>query len=244
MTGDLVDLVGKRRCYLCKSSVVSMSHNRRQIRFYGLRAYYRCGECKSYSLFPKLNQTEIQNLYSTKYINEVNPKVDSIEQVNVNRFSLLFEYLSKESVRTEKGFLDFGCGATAEVVIFAGELGYKAVGVEVEATTRMEAERSSGKLIIFPTDLQNYTHEFDIIFLGDVIEHLNNPLETLNDIVRVLSPNGHVVIQGPLEGAYTLSNFLLSVKSKVLKKHPQIFRHITYLSQHENPFFKHLISVI
>lgn len=210
-------------CYLCNSLSVATSKNRRSIVFHKLHKYYRCNECRSYSLYPKLENHEIEDLYSIKYIDEVNPEFNVKEQVTVNRFLNLQETLEKIESQRSKSFLDYGCGATAEVVILASKLGFKAFGVEVEAGTRQEAQIRSNCQIYSPAEVLVRGAKFDIIFLGDVLEHLSNPLSVLDAVQGLLAPNGLLIIQGPLEGATTISNTLLSVKARLLSKSPSEF---------------------
>ena len=213
----------KRTCYLCNSSSMAVSRNRRSISFHKLHKYYRCGKCKSYSLFPKLENDEIKNLYSIKYIQDVNPEFNMNEQITVSRFLNLQEMLGKVENHKSKRFLDYGCGATAEVIVLASNLGYKAFGVEVEAGTRQEAHLKSNCQIFSPEEALTSGTQFDIIFLGDVLEHLCNPLAVLEQVQTLLSTGGLLIIQGPLEGAITISNTLLSLKARLLSKSPSKF---------------------
>ena len=213
----------KRACYLCNSLSVAVSGNRRSISFHKLHKYYRCSECRSYSLFPKLENHEIEDLYSTKYIEDVNPEFDMNEQVTVSRFLNLQKTLEKVESHKSKSFLDYGCGVTAEVIILASNLGFKAFGVEVEAGTRKEAQLKSNCQIYSPEEVLVSGAQFDIVFLGDVLEHLDNPLSVLDQVSALLSPNGLLIIQGPLEGAITISNTVLSVKARLLSKSPSKF---------------------
>jgi SAM-dependent methyltransferase len=174
-------------------------------------------------LFPKLESHEIEDLYSKKYIGEVNLEFKVNDKVNVSRFSNLKESLEKIENSSSKNFLDYGCGATAEVIILASNLGFKAFGVEVEAGTRREAQLISNCQIFSPEEVRASGVQFDVIFLGDVLEHLSNPLEVLVYVESLLSPTGHLIIQGPLEGATTICNTLLSVKARLLSKYPSKF---------------------
>jgi len=210
-------------CYLCNSLSVAISKNRRPIFFRKLHKYYRCDECKSYSLFPKLENQEIQDLYSTKYIDDVNPDFKMNEQVTLSRFINLQRTLEQIGGPTNKRFLDYGCGVTAEVIILASNLGLKAFGVEVEAGTREEAQLKSDCQIYSPEEVLASGAQFDIVFLGDVLEHLSNPSSVLGEVKALLAPNGLLIIQGPLEGAITISNTLLSVKARLLSKSPSKF---------------------
>jgi SAM-dependent methyltransferase len=174
-------------------------------------------------LLPKLEEEEIQDLYSRKYMEDVNPDFGLNEQVTLSRFSNLLSELKRVENPTDQSFLDYGCGATAEVVTLASTLGFRAFGVEVEEGTRQEAERKSSCKIFSPETVMASGIYFDIIFLGDVLEHLCDPLVVLKQMETLLAPDGHFILQGPLEGAGTISNILLSVKAQLLSKSPSKF---------------------
>ncbi len=87
-------------------------------------------------MFPKLEDQEIQEIYSTKYIDDVNLDFKMNEQVTLSRFINLQGILEQIGDPTSMRFLDYGCGGTAEVIILASNLRLKAFGVEVEAGTR------------------------------------------------------------------------------------------------------------
>lgn len=210
-------------CYLCDSLSIEMSKNRRAIKFKRIHKYFRCADCGSYSLFPKLRVDEINNLYSTKYIENVNPESYNREQITENRFLKLQEILEQIDDKEAKRFLDYGCGSSAEAVTLASKLKYQSFGVEVEEGTRQKAKMESGCKIYSPEEVLAAGGQFNIIFLGDVLEHLNTPLTTLNQLSALLAPEGLLIIQGPLDGALTVSNLLLSVKAKVLFDSPSVF---------------------
>jgi 2-polyprenyl-3-methyl-5-hydroxy-6-metoxy-1,4-benzoquinol methylase len=223
MTVQPSEIFAEKACYLCNSSSIAMSNNRRSVTFHKTHKYYRCNECKSYSLFPKLENHELEELYSIKYIGDVNPEFNVNEEVAGSRFSHLRESLEKIENSKSKSFLDYGCGGTAEAIILAANLGFKAFGVEVEAGTRREAQLISDCQVFSPEEVLASGLQFDFIFLGDVLEHLCEPLEVLVQVQTLLSPTGLLIIQGPLEGAATISNALLSVKARFLSKYPSTF---------------------
>jgi len=210
-------------CYLCGSLSIVMSKNRRAIKFKRIHKFFKCADCNSYSLFPKLNVDEMNDLYSTKYIENVSPGSNNQEQISENRFLKLQKVLEQMDDKEAKWFLDYGCGSGAEAVTFASKLKYQSFGVEVEESTRQKAKMESGCKIYSPEEVLVAGHRYDIIFLGDVLEHLNDPLATLNQLSALLAPEGLLIIQGPLDGALTVSNLLLSVKANALSKSPSMF---------------------
>ena len=201
-------------CYFC-GSPAKKTKRRRTLFFTELRMYYLCQECGTFSLYPKLKDSDFEKLYSSSYIENVS----SGEQIDeeFDRFSSLKDFLRKIHDPRGKNFLDYGCGANGELLTFAISLGLASVGVEVEASTREMATLKSSAPVISPEEFSQSDLKFDVIFLGDVLEHVNNPSKILREIYLHLKPNGFLFIQGPLESASTLTNRLVELKSILLQ---------------------------
>jgi SAM-dependent methyltransferase len=223
MKGGWEKIVGDSiSCFLCASGSVKIARGRRPIHFNSKRFFYRCRECKGYSLWPKLEDSEIEKLYSPSYIGDVKSEVESKTESDEIRFDNLRVFLGKFDNPQLLTFLDYGCGANAENVIFARGIGFSSFGIEVAAETRKEASLISGCEIFCPEDLRRIEHKFDVVFLGDVIEHVSNPIEVLTSISQVTKPNGFIVIQGPLEGTLSVSNILVLFKGFMLRGRPSL----------------------
>ena len=210
-------------CFLCGSTRVKCTRERRPVDFHINRYFYKCSECKGYSLWPKLEDWEIEKLYSMNYIGDVAPASSLDFESDKARFAKLEFYLTSVSAHDEKRYLDFGCGASADTVILAKALGFTAFGAEVAEDTRKQAALISGCKVYSPEEIATGQHRFDIVFMGDVLEHVMDPILLLQSAQKSLKPGGVLVIQGPLEGALTLSNFFVSLKAQIFFKRPSTF---------------------
>ena len=210
-------------CFLCGSSRVKRTRERRPVDFHVNRYFYKCTECNGYSLWPKLEDWEIEKLYSTNYIGDVSPASSLDFESDKARFAKLEFYLNSVSTHDKKRYLDFGCGASADTVILAKALGFTAFGAEVAEDTRKQAALISGCEVYSPEEIATGQHRFDIVFMGDVLEHVMDPILLLQSAQRSLKPGGVLVIQGPLEGAITISNFFVSLKARVFFNRPSTF---------------------
>jgi len=94
--------------------------------------------------------------------------------------------------------LDVGCAA-GWLVEHAARRGWQAQGVEPsEAAAR--AARARG-LEVFQGELAAArlpAASFDLIYLGDVLEHVPDCQATLAEVARLLAPQGHVYLRGPI----------------------------------------------
>ncbi len=95
-------------------------------------------------------------------------------------------------------FVDYGCGAGI-LLKEAVRLGWRAIGVELDARVAEAAQRRSGvKVVTCPEELPAGM-QADVLHLGDVIEHLTDINHQLRGILRLIRPGGLLLAQGPLE---------------------------------------------
>ncbi len=96
--------------------------------------------------------------------------------------------------------LEVGCstGYVTEHLVAAGNT---VVGVEIDPEAALLAERFAERVHVADLDLvpvSSVEHErFDVIVLGDVLEHLRDPDAALRDLLTLLDPDGRVVISIP-----------------------------------------------
>ncbi len=137
--------------------------------------------------------------------------------------------------------LDIGAG----VGLFSHllqEAGATACGIEPQLVFRQFARDKFGltlraETIDAPFWQETFAEHFDLVSLWDTLEHLNFPVETLQDAVRALKPGGLLLLDTPSrdsffykisEWSYRLSNganplFLNSLYSPRPFRHKQIF---------------------
>ena len=106
--------------------------------------------------------------------------------------------------------LDAGCGAGYGSRILADAGAREVLGVDIAeavleairptmpATVRLEA----GDL----RKLEYAENAFDLVVCFEVIEHFEDPLVVLDELVRVLAPNGILLISSPNRGVYPPGN--------------------------------------
>lgn len=120
---------------------------------------------------------------------------------NYPRNQLLKRWLQRE-MHNRGRLLDVACGDGSTCEYFANA-GYDVTGFDISATgIERAAERGKGVFCRgnveerFPFRDQS----FDVVFWGDNVEHLLQPMITLGEIHRVLKPNGKLLISCPNMG--------------------------------------------
>jgi SAM-dependent methyltransferase len=96
--------------------------------------------------------------------------------------------------------LDYGCGVGYFLQAVKAE-GFVPFGVEFDAPAAAAAAVHGGCLVVTVADLDRaYAGQlFDVIHLGDVLEHLPDPAATLTGLLTRLKPGGLLFVEGPLE---------------------------------------------
>jgi SAM-dependent methyltransferase len=103
-----------------------------------------------------------------------------------------------ERLRPPGRLLEVGC-ASGLLLKHAIERGWEAQGVELSAEA-VERARALG-LVVFRGDLPAAGLKsgcFDLVYMGDVLEHVPDCRAVLAEVARVLVPGGHLYLRGPI----------------------------------------------
>lgn len=96
--------------------------------------------------------------------------------------------------------LEVGCsvGHVTEHLVAAGNT---VVGVEIDPKAAAAAERFAERVHVLDLDVTPVSQvehaRFDVIILGDVLEHLRDPGAALADVLTLLEPGGRVIVSVP-----------------------------------------------
>jgi O-antigen biosynthesis protein len=109
--------------------------------------------------------------------------------------------LMVELVGRGKRVLDVGCAAGDLAEVLAGR-GCTVTGIEIDPEAAWQAEKYCERVIVGDVedlDLSGNLGDepFDVILFGDVLEHLKDPLRTLNRLKPSLRPEGYMVASIP-----------------------------------------------
>lgn len=157
---------------------------------------YLCQNCSLSFVYPQPEAEWLKTeVYSLESGYQRNKTVDlSIEREN-KRYGRVLNYMAEG--RPGGTLLDVGC-SSGQVMYWARNRGLKPKGVEINKRTADMAAKNGFE--VYNGFLENAPFEknsFDLIFLGDIIEHVNDPREFLKEVVSFLKPRGLVVISTP-----------------------------------------------
>jgi SAM-dependent methyltransferase len=94
--------------------------------------------------------------------------------------------------------LDIGCGF-GESLGYYQSRGCDAYGVEADENIRRVAQRFGYKVRVGLFYEPNF---FDYVTMGQVIEHVGDPVETLRGVYRILKPGGTAILSTPNRGGW------------------------------------------
>lgn len=108
-----------------------------------------------------------------------------------------------------KEVLDIGCGAAGKTLYYLKQGADRVVGVDIVEAYEKEALRLAKKLgctqnfnfVCASADNLPYPdNSFDTIIMSDAMEHVSNPEKVLDELLRIIRPDGHVYINFPPYG--------------------------------------------
>jgi SAM-dependent methyltransferase len=153
--------------------------------------YVRCTGCGASFLDPLPGEQDFARMYrKSEYHDEY---YEEVAEVTPTRLPQVVRYLKPGGA-----LLDFGCGNGA-FMIEAAKAGFACEGVELDPATRARAAANSGRPVRALEEVQAAAARYDVIRLGDVLEHLPDPAGILATLRPLLAQRGLFLIEGPLE---------------------------------------------
>jgi len=154
---------------------------------------YRCDDCNLLFVYPQPSPDELLRIYDNSYFKRGNKYLTMNETEsrsrNLDNDKRKIDVIKKHK-ETGK-LLDVGC-AMGDFLYLARQEGFDVAGVEISTSctdyvkNKLGIDVHSGDLL----SAQLPSNTYDVVTLWDVIEHLRNPAETLNETYRILRPGG------------------------------------------------------
>lgn len=160
----------------------------------------KCDSCGFKFTNPRPDENKLGGYYkSDAYISHTNSKEGFINSVyqTVRKFTLLKKLqLISKYYKTGK-ILDIGCG-TGEFLNICKNARWTAIGIEPDVDARKMAQVNYD-LDVRPEHELNYLENdsFDIITLWHVLEHVPKLNERIEELKRLIKPNGIIFIAVP-----------------------------------------------
>ena len=132
--------------------------------------------------------------------------------------STIFEFLN---IKEDDLVLEIGCGRGDLIEKSSKEykkvtaLDISSAGVK-EARKRVDMNCNSEFLVSDATKLPFNAHQFDVVIFSEVLEHIIDQERCIQEIYRVIKPNGHLMLTTPNSGG--VHRNMIKLVHKLLRK--------------------------
>lgn len=179
------------RCPLCHGDVEQVAKKRR-------RLIWHCKSCDHYAVLPPPTADELRSIYSSDAGYGIGRDGDLA--ATSNRGAVHLDGIAREN-GVKGRLLDVGCG-DGRLIYHMRELGWGVAGNDF-AEGYVASARNHGLDVRLGTlqDASFDLNSFDLVNMGDVVEHLVDPSALLCEISKHLKPGGLLVVRTPDAGA-------------------------------------------
>ena len=174
--------------------------------------YKKCVNCKFVRIFPYPNKQDIVKLYNNKSYHE-----KFYLDVNNEQYKDSIKFL-KKFINKRVKILDFGSGNGDFIKQIEHVHDCYGVEYDLETIKKLRKKLKKSKFLdISEIKKQKYNNFFDVIHLGDVLEHVISPDKLLINLHKKIKKDGFLYIEGPIERNISLVNILIILYGNVKK---------------------------
>lgn len=220
-------------CLFCNSNKLRPSWVRPTIYNGKLFNYKKCSNCSLIQLSPLPNAEDMEQMYPSSYQGGVEHTITAGKMPGL-RFSYSFQFnLIEKFAKQNPHILDYGCG-NGNFVVNALNKSYICEGSEfgAEHVRLLNDQIPNSQFYSVDDFIKNSGKTYDVIRLSNVLEHLTNPKEILDLLIQRLTPQGILLIEGPLE-----INFSFAF---IFRKIHVLFKNIFYIKKTETHSVTHI----
>lgn len=154
-----------------------------------INVYWLCQNCKVLFQNPRFSDIELDEYYSKGYYRKSLIETDKDMDIGESHRAKFDAGIIKKHIGQINSHLDVGAGC-----------GYllSEVGAKHKVAVELDKSRIRVKgLKVYPQIQKVPNKLFDLVTAIHVLEHVSNPVGYLNDMIKLVSKNGHFVIEVP-----------------------------------------------
>jgi SAM-dependent methyltransferase len=174
----------------------------------------RCTSCNLVRTEPLLDDNELKKYYSLPYYGSGKAKFIGIAET----LTYVFNYIRASSIlsrlRDRRKFpvssppriLDIGCGR-GNLLKILKQMGCDCYGTE---RTEFPMDNHSQDIHIYREKLEDIAFRegsFDVVIIWHVLEHVDNPIQIIQEAAQILQPGGMLVVAVPNFGSFQAGIF-------------------------------------
>lgn len=159
---------------------------------------YKCANCNFVFVNPLPSDKEINLIYKSEYFDKGKYIEDYATLMEYKRRKSLIENITKNPIN----ILDYGCASGDFVNYISANFGIYGIDYSDDAIklAKNKYSKISNRFFYFD-EFDSIDLIFDVIVLWDVIEHVKDPLNTINMLKKKLTNNGVIILSTPNIGA-------------------------------------------
>lgn len=157
---------------------------------------YLCPKCALSFVYPQPDAEWLRDeVYSLESGYQANKTADLSIEKEGKRYGRVLDFMAKKKPYGK--MLDVGC-SSGQVMYWAKKRGLECAGVEINKRTADLAAQNGFEVFNGFLEDANYKKKsFDLIFMGDVLEHVNDPRKFIETAKSFLKTDGLMVISTP-----------------------------------------------
>jgi SAM-dependent methyltransferase len=189
------------KCLACGSAALTLWATARDVEYASVDdafSYLHCADCSALSIDP-VPRDRLAEIYPESYYSfggGTGSLVETVKQwLDRRRFAKLFAGIDGENLAA----LDVGGGSgwlLSEAKRAEPRL-RKTVVVDIDAGARRDAEEAGHEFHLSRVEDLRIESKFDVIFLLNLIEHVDDPVGVLTKMRTLLKPGGCILVKTP-----------------------------------------------
>lgn len=190
------------RCKICRSAHLRQRPFGYEFNGRWLQAW-ECRHCRIIFIDPQPTPEELIALYSKEYFDSdfrCGHAGSYFDPKTLERLSGTTILQEIKKLKPSGNFLEVGC-AGGVFLHAAQQLGFEVYGVEFsEDAAKFARDRFQLNVIAGEIRAAGFPAEmFDVVFLGDVLEHFPDPVDTMMELHRIMADGGLLVVACPTQ---------------------------------------------
>lgn len=159
--------------------------------------YYRCCTCNCLFLEP-MPKDRLSEIYPSNYYSYIADK-GVLWKIKNLLDRKMFHQLTSGQQSKDLRILDVGGGTGTTLDAFIEAVGpvAQSVVVDIDTGAAVRAKAKGHTFVPGPVESFHSDIKFHIIFMKNIIEHVENPAEVLLAVAKLLTPDGRIYIQTP-----------------------------------------------
>jgi SAM-dependent methyltransferase len=215
-----INTMGGAKCQICGEDTLLKTTEQKGYRAFELYSIYHCVSCNTSFALPRVNTDSLYQLiyengekvpgygrYWNYYhkVKSMDSPIDYLANAEPAYWSLVHSLKHILKIPKDAHILEIGSGLGYMTYSLRRDGYMNAYGLDISQKAIEEANRQFGDYYMCSdarTYSKNSDSKYDFVYLIEVIEHIENPVDLINDILPLLNKGGHIMMTTPDKSIY------------------------------------------